>query len=676
MKIKITTAARVPEEVRSIPAGVVVITREDIETYGYATLTGILQNIPGLYAVDDYADHGAKFGVRGFWTGVANDNIIILVNGVQQIYDAASSYPLGISPIPVEAIDRIEVVKGPMSVIYGSGAFFGVINIFTNGGENKPLNMVSVSAGSETTKKLLLRLEGQEGDFRYTFNGALYDTRGIDEPLSKMMSDPTILPDYNVPADMRTGGQLETGRKYFNISGRMKGVYLDFSYSENNEELFFIIPSFADGIANNMTSARVSVGYQRDLSNIFAVAGKFNYSHTRNWYKYDHLSPDFYGIQELKSNAFSLELNAFITPSSRLDIKAGLSYRAILDVDNNYDLPSFGSPTLENNYFFLADDDQIVTRAIYTQIAYKPFANLELVAGVRLEQMPKYEMVAVSGGGTAFASTARHTYNADAVEIIPRFAAIYSVDDKNIFKILYGKATNRPSFLQNSRNSFSGGLVELEPESIQTLEINYIGVISSSFTLNASIFANTLENLITRVVESDENFNYKTWSANAGKMITKGLEVTLQARPFRHFNLELSATFQKTTDKREGFTGITTEYSPDFLGYVKASYKFKKFTAALTGFYVDNMETYWDETIHNPNNTFGNRIGERAPGYFNLGANLRVEDFLMKGLAVSVRVSNLLDEEIRYPTFTNNEWLDRGSLGHGRTFLVSAGWKW
>ena len=679
MKIKITTAARVPEEVRTIPASVVVITREDIQTYGYTTLKEILENIPGLYFIDDYSENGEKFGVRGFWTGVANDNIIIQVNGIPQVYDPASNYPLDLSPIPPESIDRIEVVRGPMSVSYGSGAFFGVINIITANKNSGNTSLVSTSAGSEKTKKLVLRLEDQEGDFHYAFNGAFYYNYGLNVPLSKLITDPAILPNFSPSIDQYTGGQLELNQKYLSISGDFKGIYLNFSYTESNRENYFLLPSFSSGTLTQLTSARGSLGYKKRFSEIFSIDGKFDYAHIQDWYKYDLLSPDFYGFQQIKSDAMEIELNSFITPSSRLDIKTGISYRAILDVSNNYDLPSLGSPTLENNYFYLADNGHgghIVTRAFYAQFTYKPFTKLELVAGIRLEQMPKYKIGAILAAGTPYYTKAEHIYNEDSVESIPRFAAIYSFNNNHVIKLLYGKAANRPSFLQNSRNSFSGGLQDLRPEQIQTFELNYIGIISEIITLNISLFINNLENLITRVVEFDINHNYKTWSANAGEMVTKGVEITLQTRPANHLNIELNATIQKTKDKQKGFENIAVAYSPDFLGYVKASYKYKKFTLALTGYYVGHMEAYWDETISNPDGTYGNRIGQPSTDYFDLAANLRIEDFLVKGLFINARVSNLTNTEIRYPTFTNNPWMDKGSVGPGRQFLISLGWQW
>lgn len=113
LEVEVTTASKTIEKINDIPASVVVITREDIAVHGYLDLGEILENIPGLYALDYYAEGGKNFGVRGFWSVNPNDNMIILVDGVNQVDDIGSYSPLPQIAIPVEAIDRIEVVRGP-----------------------------------------------------------------------------------------------------------------------------------------------------------------------------------------------------------------------------------------------------------------------------------------------------------------------------------------------------------------------------------------------------------------------------------------------------------------------------------------------------------------------------------------------------------------------------------
>lgn len=681
MEVEIISASRTSEKVSDIPASVVLITREDIETYGYRTLTEILENIPGLYAIDDY-EGGKNFGVRGFWSGVTNDNMIILVNNVPQVDDFQSNYPLTKITIPIEAIDRIEVVRGPMSVIYGNGAFYGVINIFTNDflrdeskREDELMNIISGSYGSKETKKIFFRRAGKKDDFEYVLNASILDTYGIDQPLSEMVREPAELPNFGVSEDHRTGGRLERNEKYINISGIFKNFYFDITHHQSQIETFFLYPSPGKGNQDHLITSNITLGYKKKFSDKFSIDGTLAYFQNRLWHKYDFLFEDFFGIQQTESNAWEIDLNLFILPIPRLEVRTGLYYRTVLDVSNMYDLPSFNHPSLVNNYFYLSDGGNIVTRALFAQVNYKPLPKFTLVAGIRLEQMPKYGLEAILAGGTEHFQKVKGSYEEDKIEIIPRLAAIFSFNDKNHFKLLYGMAINRPSFFQNTKNSLDPLRDDLRPEKIQTLELNYIGTFSQKFTLSTSIFRNELENLITRVVKFDEEGNYQSWSANAGKMITYGIELTLNSEPFRNFRLELSGTYQKTDDKRPGYENIKTAYSPNFLGYVKAAYRTKKFTFALTGNYVDTMETYWDETLKDDDHPFGKRIGDKVGSYFALGANLRIEDIFIKGLYLNIRCSNLLDEEIRYPTFTNNQWADRGTLGISRTFFVSIGWK-
>lgn len=679
MNVKITTAARTPEKIGDIPASVVLITRKEIETYGYRTLAEILENIPGLYYIDDYGQEGKNFGVRGFWSGVANDNMIILVNGDSQVDDSQSNYHLSKINVPVEAIERIEVIRGPMSVIYGNGAFYGVINIFTNDfskeksyqvNTDNPMNSLTFLIGTKKTKKIFVRSAGIEGDFRYVFNASLYDTYGMDHPLKDMVRDPAILPIFGILSEApSTSGRLENNEKYLDFSGTFKSLYINLNYNESDSDSYYYIPSYEDGSRFRTNSINMSLGYRKKLSNIFSVDGKITYSKNDAKAKYDYLFPDFYGIQNIESKAFEADLNCFIYPFANIEIKTGLLYRSILDVSNMYDLPSFFSTSLQNNYFYLSDGNDIITQAFYTQLNYLLFSNLTLVAGIRLEQMPKYSLGAILAGGTEDFMKIESTYNQDEIEIIPRFAAIYALNENHIFKFLYGQAINRPSFFQNTTNLLlEPGKGFLKPESIQTIEINYISSFSSNFTLNISVFRNTLENLITRVSESDNSGNYSTWSANAGKMITYGTELTLNTEPFENFRLELSGTFQETEDKRPGFENIDVAYSPKLLGYVKASYRRKGFTIALNGNYVGAMETFWDVLT-------SSRIGDRVDGYFLIGANFRLENIFLKGLFFNLKCSNLLDEQIRYPTFTNNDWATKGTIGLRRTILATIGLK-
>jgi len=668
LNLVITTAGKKKEKISDIPASVVLVTREEIETCGYQTLAEILENIPGVYLTDDY--YSQNTGIRGFWTITPNRNMIILVNGIPFRDELTSSYSFENIVVPVEAIDRIEVVRGPMSVIYGNGAFFGVINIFTNQfDEKESANQVSASIGSEKTRKLFLRTAGEQGDFQYVFNGSYFDTYGLDVPLSKMVSSPAILPYLGLSEDHTTEGQLERSEKFFNFSGTFKTFHFDASYTETQKEGIFLFPSIADGTLFVTKDMRINLGYKKKLSNTFRLESKVCYFVHRYSADYDVLFEEFYGTQEIGALGFRAALNLFITPSPKLDITMGMDYIHVQDVFNDVTVPAFARSLY---HYRLADGEAMITQSIFAQIDYTLSDRLKFTAGAMLEQTPGYTLEERIGNFTiGNASITQATFSHLQVEFVPRIALIYYLNDRNIFKFLYGKAINRPSFFQNIDLLFTPDLPPLKPETIHTFEINYIAQLSSKLTVNLSIFRNILDKLIHRTIFTvgDSVFAYY---ANVGEMVTHGVEMTIMSSPSRSLYFELSGTYQDTKDRRPGFENIEVGYSPKFLGYLKASYFFNKnISLAVTGNYVDEMEAYFDDTLNPPR-----RLGDRVGSYFLLGANLRIRELFGTGMFLNLRVSNLLDEEVRYPTTANNfQFASKGTIGRGRSLLLTIGWK-
>lgn len=140
MEVKIRTAGKTDEPIRRVPASIGFIIREDIETLGCTSLAELLENIPGMYPVDDYS-------------GELNKNVVIMINSVSQLYQPHDSYPLIANPIPIEAIERVEVVRGPLYIIYGTGAFFGAVNIITTIPGPGILTRNGISADRETIRQ-------------------------------------------------------------------------------------------------------------------------------------------------------------------------------------------------------------------------------------------------------------------------------------------------------------------------------------------------------------------------------------------------------------------------------------------------------------------------------------------------------------------------------------------
>jgi outer membrane receptor for ferrienterochelin and colicins len=664
MGMEMVSAAKSSEKIEEIPASVVLITREEIEFYGYTTLTDLLEHIPGLYQIDDY-NEGAKFGVRGFWSGVTNRNLVVLVNGVKQVEDRDQTNPLNKIAVPVESIDRIEVVRGPMSVIYGAGAMFGVINIITNQPDDS--GSASVSYGSMSSKRVFARAARKRDDAHFVLNTSHFRTDGISEPYSALQSSPSP-----GAAGLSTKRRLEDAETYVNLSGRYRSVSLSASYTQSEKEFFFPLPAVADGSLRTTKAIDLAIGSRNEISPLLTLEGRFVFSSNSAALKYDVRRPDWIGNQKWESSAYELELDAFFRPNEQVSATFGLNSRSVFDLSDRFHIPSSGYPSTQNAERLLEEGEEIVTQAFFSQVNAGLSSKLSVVAGFRLERQLPYGLSDSKAGGLPEHTFVNGRFDRSQVAFIPRAAAIFKQSNSNVSKIMYGEAINRPSFLQNITNTLDPDRDSLEPEKVRTLELNQVSVLAGKYHLNLSIFRNSLTDLITRqalFVGGD----YETFSDNGGKLVTHGLEASVRAGIANGLTLELSGTLQSTKDEHAEDRRVA--YSPGLLAYLKAIYRFnERASLSLTSNYVDGMEPYYDVQLVDPNQGPGSpqkgRIGDRADGYLVLGASLRVEDLFLEGSYLSIRGTNLLDTTIRYPAFTINAWADRGALGVGR--LISA----
>ena len=591
-KVKITSAAKSPESIEEIPASVVLITRQEIESYGYTTLTELLAHIPGLYQIDDYQE-GAKLGLRGFWSGVTNRNIIVLVNGVKQVEDRDQSNPLNKIAVPVESIERIEVVRGPMSVIYGPGALFGVINIITHLPEDKSASRASASNGQLNTRRAFISIVNEVGELEFTLNPTLYSSDGISEPYSRIQSTPSP-----GAAGLSTENRLEDEERYLNLSGSFRGWSFDSSFVRSEKEFFFPLPAVVDGSLRRTKAANLALGYAREMSPTLSLDGKLVYSSNDAHLRYDVRRPEWEGTQQWKSSAVELEATAFWIPRPRLDVTVGVNRRTVFDLSDRFHIPSSGFPSTQHAERLLEDGDHIITQALFSQANYHVSKHLLVVAGVRAEQQLPYHLSDSKARGLPEFTFRDGKFDEDGITLIPRAAAIYNLKNRHIFKAMYGEAINRPSFLQNITNTLDPNRGSLEPEKIQTLELNYITTLVQRMRINLSLFHNSLTDLITRQAEFVGG-DYTTFSGNGGRLVTNGVEMTVQSRPVEGLGIELSATYQST--ENEDAKDRSVAYSPNLLGYMRVLYSVSaKTSASLTGNYVDSMDPFYDITLVDP----------------------------------------------------------------------------
>jgi outer membrane receptor for ferrienterochelin and colicins len=193
MQVPIVTPSKAPTTIAEAPAIVSVVTREEIVTWGYQSVAEALKHVPGFYAVDDWVT--PNFGVRGLNAGQRGYNRILklLVNGQPVGFRSDGTNFLGPELIPMEAIERIEVVRGPASALYGENAYLAVVNIITRKPEPNHPGSVGAGAGygprfGASGEVLLQHASGPCGVLG-AFSGSRRDRSGLSLPASSPRLD-------------------------------------------------------------------------------------------------------------------------------------------------------------------------------------------------------------------------------------------------------------------------------------------------------------------------------------------------------------------------------------------------------------------------------------------------------------------------------------------------------
>jgi vitamin B12 transporter len=222
----VVTSSRTPTRIDEQLTDVTVITREDIVRSGLSNISQLLNTLPGVQATPP-STRGANASV--FIRGNNNAHTLVLVDGIR--VSSATTGATALQHLPLEQIERIEVLRGPASSLYGSDAIGGVIQVFTRKGSGTPAPSASLTRGSYDTTIASAGYGGKVGDTSFHLQAGIDASRGFSDIKAARGG---FLDSYNPDADgyiqrnlglnvrHRVSAPLELGLGYLRTTGRKR----------------------------------------------------------------------------------------------------------------------------------------------------------------------------------------------------------------------------------------------------------------------------------------------------------------------------------------------------------------------------------------------------------------------------------------------------------------------
>ncbi|WP_095211180.1 TonB-dependent receptor domain-containing protein [Endozoicomonas ascidiicola] len=279
----IVTATRTAQTVDETLAPVTVIDREEIERMQTVTVVELLnQAAPGVQVTSN-GGPGSNSGV--YIRGTKTAQTLVLLNG--QKINTANSGSAPLEFIDPGQVERIEIVRGPRSSLYGADAVGGVINIISRKGSGAPKVSVKAGGGSRKTGEYAINIGGERNDVRFNLGGRLLETQGYDRTTegqgtnqdddayrNKSLSG-TLSKDFD--------NGIEGGVNFTYFTG--KSEYDGYGISDHLESQFTerMVSTYLSKNITDVWSARIEGGFVKDERKELDHGVKKNFAENKNY---------------------------------------------------------------------------------------------------------------------------------------------------------------------------------------------------------------------------------------------------------------------------------------------------------------------------------------------------------------------------------------------------------
>lgn len=574
----VITANRTPNELRNVGSAITVITAEDIVNQQAIAVSDVLANVPGI---DVVRTGGLGQTTTVFIRGASSDQTLVLIDGMEANDPSGVGNGFDFSNLMVDNIERIEVLRGPQSPLYGTNAIGGVINIITKTGQGEPGGFLQGQGGSFGTFKVGGGFSGSRGIVDFNISASHLEQQGFSAA------------DENLPGNSEDDGYRNT-----TVSANL-GVKplenLDFKgqirFVEDSPELDNCGGPNCDNFFLNAKNRHLVAGLKGHLvlfDGLWDQKVSLGYNHDNRIFR-DATVGSFFPFSEFQGNRFKVDWqnNFYLHETNTLTF----------GIEHEEDWITTDTITQQSQTttgYYLQDQIRLWDRSITT-------------AGIRLDDNNRF-----------------------GEQITWRVTQLINIDEIGMrLKGSYGTGFKGPTLFQLFGPPFLGNPVgnpALKPERSRGWDAGIEQTFWDQRVLvGVSYFYNSFDNLI--------NFVTGSGFQNVDSAKTEGVESFVEFQPIDDLTLKGSYTYMRS---RDDTTMDRLLRRPTHKGSINANYRF------LDGADVNLNVLLVGDRDFLDFNTFP-AVRQEVAGYVvvNLAAGYQINRYVK----VFARVDNLFDQE-------------------------------
>jgi len=614
LSINVKVSSSEGDVVFKTPSSTTIISRQQIESFNFGRVSEMLEVVAGVHIGRGFLKRNVTT-IRGVLQDNYSNKVLILVNGVPS-WNAATGEGC-IDMIGIKDIERVEVLKGPASVLYGTNAYAGAVNIITRS-YNKLSGEMDVSSGSYSSYGLGGNVGYGNDDLNVFAAVNVEDSEGA----GYMFTDET--------------GRTERVTEYVNTNNILiNAKYKKHSFLANgyavDESFLGPVPKFSSGAGNPhyVRGGLLAYAFEHKFSDRIKLNTglSVDFAH-RNFSRTE--------IDTIRCNLRAMRFASYLKMKYQFNKWLSAEIQVASDNRHCFEYKNYNTKTGNIQDMMWAEADTLLS-------GNNGMSDLYLRECSGLCQLrADFEKFALTIGG-------RHTANSKyGQDVSVRMSSIYSFSEKNSLKLIYGHSFRAPVFFETNFYYFTVmGNPDLKPEKSYSFELAYLCSFSS-FYANAVFFLVKYDNNIYRKKQYMDINGHSIWLnryENGGITHALGSELELKyVKP--NFSTFVNYAFVQGDDA----------------GY-EFNYKYVPKHSMSAGASVKMSPQLQTSVVLN---SFSGTEGVREPipaqyyadadiSYRHRYGNLRLHH--------SLAVNNITDQQIEYPEFSRRRVVNSLSAG-------------